>query len=233
MPVKARSGLRFICFSDGKRPNAPGWEFRQPGSPARLASPHDVNRFHKVFPHRLFPDQRWSIYIDGNIRFAGDWGRLVEIVRRTGAPVGAFRHPDGRNLIEEVEACSRYGKFDAIDRAAAERQVALYRSEGLDVAAPISANYLLVRDHAYPGLDAAMSLWWSHLFEFSRRDQIGLQYSLYRNGLDWTTLDGPDGVDAALLTRLPHHRPWRQQAWNRTRKRIASVMRRARPARIS
>jgi hypothetical protein len=228
MPVQPGSELRFICFSDGKRPQAPGWELRPLVSPPRLVNPHDINRFHKVFPHRLFPGKRWSIYIDGNIRFAGDWACLVQTVQESSVPLGAFRHPQGRNLVEEVDACRRYGKFDAFDGAAVERQLAFYRREGFDLTTTISANYLLVRDHAFPGLDAAMSLWWSHFFEFSKRDQISLQYALHRNGLSWTALDGPDGVDAALLTRLPHHRPAAQRARIWASRRVGSLLRRMR-----
>jgi len=64
----------------------------------RLSSGHDINRFHKLFPHRLFPKTRFSIYVDGNIAYKANYTYLVECLHSSGAALAAFRHPADTNL---------------------------------------------------------------------------------------------------------------------------------------
>lgn len=219
MPVQPTPGLRFVCFTDSTGYlKAPGWEIVPLQSPARLTSGHDINRYHKFFPHRLFPDARWSVYIDGNIRFAGDWPVLVDRVRDAGAALGAFWHPAGHDLAVEVEACIQYMKFDARDRTVIDRQLASYVARGIDVTQVIPTNNVLVRDHAAPGLDTAMSLWWSQLFEFTKRDQISLTYVLQQAGVAWQPLDGEGGIDPALVSVVWHKPPLRKRIEKRLNK---------------
>ena len=157
-PVRPREDLSFVCFTDAPgRLTAPGWEMRALKSPGRLVGGHDVNRYHKLFPHRLFPDHRWSIYQDGNLSFAGDHASLVARVSDGGAALGAFWHPDGHHMRREVEACKRM-KFDRRDLDVIEAQLAAYAQEGIGPDTRIPTNYLLVRDHAHPALPMAMDI---------------------------------------------------------------------------
>lgn len=50
--------VRFVCFTDTEINQQNGWEIQPLSSPKRLTSGHDINRFHKLFPHHLFPDYR-------------------------------------------------------------------------------------------------------------------------------------------------------------------------------
>lgn len=219
MPVSPVPGVRFVCLTDSTGYlKAPGWEVLPLASPARLTSGHDVNRFHKFFPHRLFPEARWSIYLDGNIRYTGDWHMLVARIRDAGAALGAFWHPSGHDLTTEIDACKRYMKFDERDISVIDRQLALYVERGIDPAEPIPTNNVLVRDHAAPGLDAAMSLWWSQLFEFTKRDQISLTYVLAQAGVRWQPLDGEGGIDPALVEVVWHRPPLRKRIERKLRR---------------
>src|SRR5680860_1241693 len=67
-----------VCFSDRPAKAPATWEKRPLQSPRRLRSGHDISRFHKVFPHRIFPDARYSVYIDGNVSFHQSYGTLVD-----------------------------------------------------------------------------------------------------------------------------------------------------------
>jgi hypothetical protein len=191
------SGDHHVLFTDIQAAAPSPWESHLLKSPERLASGHDKNRFHKVFANRLFPDAKYSIYMDGNVELVGNDVSLIELMNDTGAPIAFFRHPDGRNLIQEAEACSRLGKFDAHDKLRVDDQLRFYDSEGFDIHAPISANYFIVRRHDNKELDAAMSLWWSHTFEFTKRDQMSLLYCLWKFNLNWTFLD--DHFDSSSL----------------------------------
>lgn len=193
---------RLVLFSNGARRKR--WESNRFVSPPRLKSAHDINRYHKFFPHLLFPQVRFSVYFDGNVAYDGTVMDLVSYVRETGAALGLFVHPEGRTMREEVEACERLGKFDEFDRVRITDQVERYTNDGFDPDQPIRANYLIVRDHMHPDLPLAMSLWWSQIFEFTRRDQLALPYVLWKTGLPNVSLDQGPGIDANKLLRIAH-----------------------------
>lgn len=221
MQVEPVPGVRFVCFTDSVGYlKAPGWEVLPLASPARLTSGHDINRYHKFFPHRILPDARWSIYIDGNIRFEGDWRDMIARVRDAGAGMGTFWHPDGHNLSTEIDACHRYRKFDERDRTVIDGQIACYVRYGVNPELPIPTNNVLVRDHTAANLEPAMSLWWSQLFEFTKRDQISLPFVLQQSGLAWQPLDGEGGIDPARVKVVWHRPPLRTRIRKRVRQKL-------------
>ena len=197
---------RFVCFTDTPRAlTAPGWELRPLVSPNSVQGGRAVNRWHKLFPHRLFPDARHSIYVDGNVRLSGDPVILVEALARAGAAMGAFSHPSGHTLAREVAECRRH-RFTRADLAAVDRQIATYRRAGIDFDAQIPTNNVLVRDHAAPGLAEAMDLWWQQLQRFTGRDQVSLPFVLQDTGLPFVLLDRQGGVDPDMVA-VAWHRP--------------------------
>lgn len=221
MPVEPVPGVRFVCFTDSTGYlKASGWEVLPLASPARLTGGHDINRYHKFFPHRILPSTEWSIYIDGNIRFGGDWHAMVARVRDANAGLGVFWHPGGHDLTAEIAACNRYGKFDERDRSVIDSQITFYAGQGVDLDLPIPTNNVIVRDHKAPGLNLAMSLWWSQLFEFTKRDQISLPFVLEQSGLRWQPLDGGGGINPALVQVAWHRPPLRTRIKKRLRRQL-------------
>jgi len=220
MDVRSNDQLRFVVFTDdAKGLHAPGWEVRSIVSPSRLTSGHDVNRFHKFFPHRIFPDTRWSIYIDGNVTYKGDFLALVAGMEGSAAAVGGFWHPKGNTLREEVEA-NRAWRFDQRDFDRIGAQLEAYERAGIQLERKIPTNQMLVRDHHAHGLENAMSIWWSQLFEFTRRDQISLLYALQQAGADWFALASIEGVSYDLVHRVKHRDTIGKRIKNQIRQRL-------------
>lgn len=198
--------MKCYCFSDRKASLSSGWIGRDLLSPPRLTSGHDINRYHKVFAHRIFCDVRYSIYLDGNVIYRGEIKKLLEHFRQSGAALGLFRHPQSHSLRDEADACKFYGKFDRFDKSRVSAQINDYIADGFNVDAPIGGNYFLVRDHAHPLLPEAMSLWWSSLFEFTKRDQMSLTFSLWKIGTPWVFLDDNNAFSGDDVLRLSHRR---------------------------
>ncbi|MEL7199669.1 MAG: glycosyltransferase domain-containing protein [Pseudomonadota bacterium] len=185
---------------------AAGWELRPLQSPPALTRGHEINRFHKFFAHQLFAGARWSIYIDGNVTFGGLFAQLIAEVSQAKAGIGTFIHPNAHSLRKEAEVCG-LGKFDGWDFAKVEAQLAQSARAGVDLDAIIPACYILVRDHEAPQLASAMSLWWSQIFEYTKRDQMSFPYILNQSGLQLQFLDADGGIDSALVIRRNHTRP--------------------------
>ena len=221
VPV-AEPGVSFVCFTERRMKNGKGWEYRTLACPPTLASGHYINRFHKIFPHQILDSTRYSVYVDGNIRYQASFDKLIAEFAASGAALGVFRHPDGRTLREEADACRTLGKFDTFDEVRLSAQLGSYEEDRFDIDSKISANYLIVRDHAHQSLSGTMSLWWSHLFEYTKRDQMSLNYVLWKTNLPWIYLDELEGIDHANLVRNHHHRPVARRLMDRVRRAVVT-----------
>ncbi len=217
-------GIDFVCFTDRLDKVPSGWRTLPLQSPPRLQNGHDINRFHKIFSHRLFPGHRYSIYVDGNVEYLGDYEDLFECFKKTGCALGAFRHPSMRNPISEADACRRLKKFDKHDLRCSEEQIRAYKESGFDVSRVIAANYLLVRDHQHPHIHSAMSLWWSHLFEYTKRDQLSLNFVLWKENVPFVFLDDVDGVDSSGLQRRPHKSNFFKRLYKKAKKMAKGIL---------
>lgn len=141
-------------------------------------SPVMRNRYFKMHPHVLFPDYRYSIYLDGNLRICTD---MTEFLNRL-SPYGisCFRHSLRNDVYQEAEACSRTGKGDPAEIA---EHVAHLRAEGMPEGYGLALCSVLVRDHEAPGYEAMMDLWWNEFCSHSKRDQISFPYVMYKSGI--------------------------------------------------
>jgi hypothetical protein len=180
--------VRFICFSDNPALATNGWELRDAIRPPGIARPDLVNRYHKLFAHRLLPEAACSIYIDANLQVTGDLVPLVDQLRRTNALLGAARHPERTSYLDEIDACLRNCKFKMDDEERVAAQKACYQQAGIPQAGLLAAG-ILVRRHGSAELDHAMTLWWNQIRAYTARDQISLPYVLWKTRLPHTVYD--------------------------------------------
>lgn len=188
-PGAKAAGTDYVLISDRKPWLVPGWSWRP--YPAETAGLDQTmaNRYCKFFPHKLFPDHDLSVYIDGSIVLVGDITPLLNRFVGSGADIGLFPHRFGRTLADEVEFAISVGKIRGEDIDRARAQLQRYTCEGLDPQLKISENAVLLRRHGRPALDKAMDLWWQELQAGCRRDQVSLQYCLWRSGATATGFD--------------------------------------------
>ena len=188
-PRRQSRDMRFICFSDNPALAPHGWEVRDAiRLPPGINRPDLVNRYHKMFSHRILPEAEFSIYMDANLQVVGELLPLVEQLERTGTVFGAARHPERASYLEEIDAClsSRKFKMGDADRIAAQKSYYLQVGVPQDF---LLAAGILVRRHGSVELDDAMNLWWEQVINFTARDQISLPYVLWKSGLPTTTYD--------------------------------------------
>lgn len=213
-----------ILFSDGNGNVPDPWLSLPLNSPKRLCFGHDINRFHKIFPHHVLPKTDISVYLDGNVEYLGSIQSLVDIMDAQNASIGFFRHPDFRILKDEATACHRLNKFDSYDRHVVQAQLDFYANSGFDILSPIAANGFIVRKHSNEELKHAMTLWWGHLFEYTKRDQMSLMYCLWNYGVNFVFFDDFLEQKNSELIWQPHHKNFGDQIIKRVSKRFSKLL---------
>jgi Protein of unknown function (DUF616) len=205
-PRRLDPGLRLVLFTDAPPQGRSQWEIRPLPPEAQHLAPALANRWAKFFAHKLFPDIRHSLYLDGNLRILGPLEPLFGAFAASGAAMGLCRHPWHQDIAAEAEACRRDGKFSPEDLDRLGPQLARYRASGFDFTGEVTENGAILRDHAHPGLAPAMDLWWQELMQGTRRDQISLPWVRLESGLPtwtWPSYRSPN----AFLQGPYHHRP--------------------------
>ena len=216
-------GVQYICFTDQEGELPRPWQKHEFRSPPAIRSGRLINRYHKLWPHLLFPDHRYSVYIDGNVTYSAPFRSVIDALADRRLGLATFAHPrDPHSLSDEVAACLRADKFTRDDLAALEAQLAFYERVNMPSKPRIPAGYFLARDHENPRLATSMQLWWKQLLEFTTRDQISLPYVLWRSGLPWGFLDTLLPHSSERLVRRAHRRSLAQ----RVRRRLKRLLKR-------
>jgi hypothetical protein len=156
------------------------------------------SRFHKLLPHRLFPQYEWSLYVDANVDLGVIPGDFLARHRSLGPDFFVFRHPKRASIVEELGACIE-GRKDSGERMT--RQVAHYLESGFRHAFPLTENNILLRRHNDPALAELSEAWWDEVRARSVRDQLSLPYVVEKQNYrrialfddSWTR--GRDGDD--------------------------------------
>jgi hypothetical protein len=176
----------FVIFTD--QPSIPvPWRRAQ----VDFASPDNSkrNRFHKLLPHRLFPQYEWSLYLDANIDLRANPIEFLDRYCRLGPAFFVFPHPVRTSIAEELGACIQGRRDDAVLML---RQVARYLDSGFGHAFPLTENNVLLRRHNDPDLVALSEAWWEEVRSKSGRDQLSLPYVVERSGYKDIALFGND-----------------------------------------
>lgn len=136
------------------------------------------NRYFKFFPHKVFPEYRYSIYIDGNIRVCSDLTEHINRISKYG--VGCFKHSLRNCAYKEAKACI------ALKKQTPEKinQLTNYlKNNGFPLDYGLIECNFIVREHNNRECIHLMEEWWEVLIKFAHRDQISFPYILYKNGI--------------------------------------------------
>jgi len=137
------------------------------------------NRWHKLHPHCLFPEYKYSLYLDANIDilksdFFDDINKAIAEKRK----LSIAPHPERNCIYDELAACIRLGKDD---EAVMKKQVELFRQDGFPEKQGLFENGMMFREHNDKEVVAVMEDWWWWVKNYSRRDQLSLMYVLWKH----------------------------------------------------
>lgn len=131
----------------------------------------------KLLLHRLFPNARFSLWIDGKLELVVDPYQILErFLWRNGATFAISRHYRRFDVFKEADANKAAGKYE---NASIDFQVDFYKSEGLTpytrAKLPISSDVpegcVIIREHI-PITNLFTCLWFNEVDRFTSRDQL-------------------------------------------------------------
>ncbi|KAL7143330.1 hypothetical protein ABFS83_08G184700 [Erythranthe nasuta] len=147
----------------------------------------------KLLLHRLFPNTRYSIWIDGKLKLVVDPYQILErFLWRQNATLAISRHYRRFDVFEEAEANKAGGKYDNIS---IDYQIEFYKEEGLTpytsaklpITSDVPEGCVIIREHI-PITNLFSCLWFNEVDRFTSRDQ--LSFSTVRDKVlgqvDWS-----------------------------------------------
>ncbi|KAE9607209.1 hypothetical protein Lalb_Chr09g0327651 [Lupinus albus] len=131
----------------------------------------------KLLLHRLVPNARYSIWIDGKLELVEDPYRILErFLWRTNATFAISKHYKRFDVFLEAEANKAAAKYD---NASIDFQIDFYKKEGLTpyteaklpLISDVPEGCVIVREHV-PITNLFTCLWFNEVDRFTSRDQI-------------------------------------------------------------
>jgi hypothetical protein len=190
-------GARFVCFTDQDVAST-RWEIRRLPP---VQAPTRESRIHKLASHLLFPEADVTIWMDCCFELLTP---PEDIVAAYPGEITVFRHRDRTRIQDEAAEIIRLHK--ALPEAT-RAQLAAYQSEGFDTdAAPmseLSCNGVVMRRNT-PAVAALNELWLQQIRQHTLRDQMSLDYCLWKLGMKPGRWPGPH--DACPHFRHQHYK---------------------------
>lgn len=131
----------------------------------------------KLLLHRIFPNSKFSLWVDGKLELVVDPYQILErFLWRKNATFAISRHYKRFDVIEEAEANKAAGKYE---NASIDFQIDFYKGEGLtpytEAKLPITSDVpegcVIIREHI-PVTNLFTCLWFNEVDRFTSRDQL-------------------------------------------------------------
>ncbi|KAM0881614.1 hypothetical protein ACQ4PT_032837 [Festuca glaucescens] len=160
------------------------WRVVRLGSTAELPyeSPAMNGVVAKHLLHRLFPNARFSVWVDGKMQLTADPLLLVQsLLVGEGADMAVSKHPFNLHAMEEAIATARWHKWGGAD--AIRAQMETYCRNGLQPWSPSKLPYpsdvpdtaIIIRRHGSAS-DLFSCMLFNELEAFNPRDQLAFAY---------------------------------------------------------
>ena len=178
--------FHYVCFSNTIRKKYKnGWQIIKNPSAEKSAvlKCRDV----KINPHKYLSNYEYSIWVDGSVVLSAEFLKYILncIVKKD--TIIFVKHRVRSCVYEEAEACRRSLKEndDII-----ERQVKVYLEDGYPEKNGLVETGVMLRKHSEISIQEVMDLWWSNIKSHSHRDQLSVNYCLWKKSVDYKLMPG-------------------------------------------
>lgn len=184
VPTYYNPAYDYVCFTDNSE-----WILKQRIGPWQIrplqyteSSNALNNRWHKVHPHKLFPEYEDSIYIDGNIDIL-DGNLFRQIDSKPGRKILIPKHAFNNCVYKEI-------KINIKNKRAPKEQCFRMKEILKDAKYPrnygLCENNVIYRKHNDPLVIIVMEEWWKYIKDVVPRDQLSLCFLFYKHGINPT-----------------------------------------------
>jgi hypothetical protein len=135
--------------------------------------------------HPILADYPVTLWHDAAYQLHCDPQRLADAALRT-CDVVAFRHPHRDRIEDEAAVIARLGYMPA---DVLEAQIATYRAAGWTTQTAITSTGFCLRRRT-PLVEAWQAAWWQEVATWGWRDQMSVDYALWKTGLSVTYIPG-------------------------------------------
>ncbi|KAL9263778.1 putative hexosyltransferase MUCI70 [Drosera capensis] len=157
------------------------------------SDPRRSGKVPKLLLHRLFPNARYSIWMDGKLELVVDPYQILErFLWRRNTSFAISKHYRRFSVFVEAEANKAAGKYD---NASIDFQIDFYRKEGLTpyssaklpIQSDVPEGCVIIREHI-PISNLFTCLWFNEVDRFTSRDQLSFSTvrDKIRSKVDWT-----------------------------------------------
>jgi len=167
----------YICFTDDPHLESDSWEIKVIVS---MFPPNIMNRMYKILPHKFLSQYDASLYLDANFIIKKDLTELIVKYLKS-SDFLALKHPQRDCVYQEGLACIGANKANF---KSVEEQLMRYISVGFPAGYGLSANGVLLRAHNKSHMKELMNDWWLEVKNYSKRDQLSLQFLLWNRGIE-------------------------------------------------
>ena len=178
-PIYVNQNVDFYIVSDKKPEYLGKWKWIDANNYCGNMNLSNVKkaRYIKTHPHQIFPQYKYSIFIDGNIRCVADISEFIKKINIK-TKIAIHPHPYRDCIYKEAICCKNSGKgnYDAI-----ARQIHEYKLEGMPEHFGLFETNVVVREHNDEKCKKIMEDWWTEIKNKSERDQISFTYVLWKN----------------------------------------------------
>ncbi|KAJ8633359.1 hypothetical protein MRB53_026695 [Persea americana] len=192
-----------------------------------LEAEYNLWQVPKLLLHRIFPNARFSIWINGKLELVVDphqilerflWRKNISFARKN-ISFAISRHYRRFDVFEEAEANKAAGKYE---NASIDRQVEFYKKEGLThysssklpITSDVPEGCVIIREHI-PITDLFTCLWFNEVDRFTSRDQIS--FSTVRDKImskvNWTVAMFLDCKQRNFVVQYWPKKAFRPMGW--------------------
>ena len=178
-PKCINPNIDYICFTNNIYPLNSTWKiYNLPNEIISFPS-NKINRYIKFFPNKLKELEKYdyTIYIDANSIILNDFKNIIEIINNTQRAFYLQPHGKRNNVNDEAQEVMRIHKDHPLKVIKTLRK---FREDKFPDNLGLTNNNILIRKNHNDELNTLMELWWKFINEFSSRDQLGLQYCIWK-----------------------------------------------------
>ncbi len=183
-PVSPDPDLDYIAFTDDFVPVPAPWIRSK--ILRRFVDNRRTSRFFKTHPHTLLPGYDISMWMDGAYQLRDLKAESLESMLGA-APVAFFQHEVRDCAYEEAGVVSR-NRLDSPESVA--WTVKQLETHGYPRHAGLVAGGVVVQSHKGCVVRDAMEEWWQMILQGSQRDQLSINFLLWKHGIKYAVIPG-------------------------------------------